>query len=691
MPSDRAFSDIQTHWAKACILALAQRNLVQGYSNGTFGPESSLTRAEFAALMYRVFSTASSRRNAIAFPDVPASHWAYQAVQWGYTRGFFSGYPDGSFQPNQAIPRMQVVVVLVTAVHLSQPSNFNETLQLYFDDNTEIPDWTRWAIAAATQANLIANYPDVRRFLPTKNATRGEVAAFLCRALAIPNTVPPQYATWNLGIYDIKGTVTVPFEMWQGSARLFRDIQVLLSAFQLYPADEVNGQYDSKTEQGLTEFCNFYGLPNMQTGVLDQQFAQALITASPVDYVLAIARDRQQVFNDYYQQQAGFNADKLAFLDRGIQASPYQDDIPQYPARLNQKPNGSTLVSLGDIVVLSGTGATVTVGFSPYPNLGEVPEIAQSLDFLHPDIQQACVCVGSFVDGKMAAHWLGRAARQNTQLWSATKILPLLNVVTQANAVLPGANVRDCLIRPAGTDSGYGFYNLAVDLVSYGDSIATSNSLAALFKQFSTPTALEDWVKNITGNYSLEFQGRYGEPPFIDRPELWSQTLNRVLLTAPYTSHTGNNLVSPYDLTRIISMLGWHNHLSPEARLPNAQWNSLETVVRAMGNDTARYLDVAIDKLGLTNAIQSPVIISKLGFGRSSSRDRTELVYTALLWLIDQRPQAQGKPAVLRTIAMTLLAARDLNDANQEATQLDARMAAEVTEILRRIVTQELA
>jgi hypothetical protein len=85
------------------------------------------------------------------------------------------------------------------------------------------------------------------------------------------------------------------------------------------------------------------------------------------------------------------------------------------------------------------------------------------------------------------------------------------------------------------------------------------------------------------------------------------------------------------------------------------------------------------------------VIISKLGFGRSSIRDRTELVYTALLQFVDQRPRTENKPAVLRTVAMTLISAKDLNDANQEAIELDARMAAEVTEILRRLMTQELA
>jgi hypothetical protein len=212
-----------------------------------------------------------------------------------------------------------------------------------------------------------------------------------------------------------------------------------------------------------------------------------------------------------------------------------------------------------------------------------------------------------------------------------------------------------------------------------------------MFKQFDTPSNLENWVQKITGNTTLSFRGRYGEPPFLQNPELWDTKTQKRVLTSPNTPALESNTLSTYDLTRFISMLGWHCHIPLEARLPGGQWDSLECVIRAMGHDPARYLDVAIARLGLANVVRSTVIISKLGFGRSSIRDRTELVYTALLQFVDKRPRTENKPAILRTVAMTLISAKDLNDANQEAIELDARMAAEVTEILRRLMTQELA
>lgn len=687
--SDRSFSDIANHWAKDCILALAQRNIVSGYEDGTFRPDAVLTRAEFAALMYVAFPDAPAQREPVSFSDVPSEHWANQAIQWGYTRGFFSGFPDGTFQPNQPISRLQAVLVLVSTQPANNSANPDEQLKLFFTDAAQIPDWSKRAVSNAIVANLIVNYPEVRQLRPNQNATRGETSALLCRTLRIPNTVPDQYATWNWGIYDLKGEVKAPFATWKGSARLMRDIQVLLVPFRLYPGNKINGEYNWETEKALTTFCSFYGLPNMQTGVLDESFARSLLNADPVEFIMAYAKDRQQVYSEFLRQEAGFDASKLAFLDRGIKNSPYRDQVAAYPDRLTQKPDGTQLASLGSQVTLVGSNEVVT--FSPYPATGLRSTIIGGLEFLHSDIQQACLCVGSIVDGRMQAHWRGRDPLRGIQHWSTTKIIPLLNVVSRANAVQPAAKVRDCLVRSAGSASGYGFYNLAVDLVNYGNAIGSSNAIAAMFKQFSTPMELEGWLKQMTGNFGIEFRGRYGEAPLIQSPNLYHQPSRSVVLNDRATNHTGNNFISAYDLTRIISILGWHHHLAPGARFPAAQWDSLETVVRAMGVDTARYIDVAIDRLGLNTVIQAPVILSKLGFGRSSSRNRTEISYVALLQFADTRPRRHGKPAIQYTIALTLLGAKGLNDANEEARQLDARIAAEVTEILRRIVSRELA
>ncbi|MBD2065618.1 DUF3370 family protein [Funiculus sociatus GB2-A5] len=191
-PNQAAFSDINSHWAKECISQMAPRKLVSGYPDGTFRPNATITRAEFAVLMLNAFPDAPIKRNGTSFKDVPTSYWAHKAIQDAYRRGFFSGYPGGVFQPNQAIPRSQAVGVVAGAKNYSIPENPTQTLGQYFNDATQIPEYAKNAIASAAVNSIVVNYPNVKQLKPNQTATRGEVAALMCRALNI-YAVPPQY------------------------------------------------------------------------------------------------------------------------------------------------------------------------------------------------------------------------------------------------------------------------------------------------------------------------------------------------------------------------------------------------------------------------------------------------------------------------------------------------------------------
>jgi hypothetical protein len=207
-----------------------------------------------------------------------------------------------------------------------------------------------------------------------------------------------------------------------------------------------------------------------------------------------------------------------------------------------------------------------------------------------------------------------------------------------------------------------------------------------MFKRFQTRSKLEQWVKDITGNKNLNFQGDYGEPSFYQDPELFNRKTGNTVLGAALDTSQGKNYLSAYDLTRFVTMLGWHYHIAPEARLPGAQGHSLESVIRAMGRDRARYIDVAIETLGLENVLSSVVIISKLGLGDSG------LCYVALTQFVDEHLKTDGQPGKLRTLGMALRVDRNkLPDSDTDASMADAKMAAAVTEIIRRVVTEELA
>lgn len=187
-----AFSDTETHWANNCIKEMTPRQLVTGYPDGTFRPNATITRAEFAVLILNAFPNAPIKRQGTTFKDVSTNYWAHRAIQEAYQRGFFSGYPGGLFQPNQAIPRVQAIGVMAGAMNYTIPNNPTNILRQYFTDAAQIPQYGVDAIATAAVNTLVVNYPNIKELRPNERATRGEVAALICRALNI-YAVPPQY------------------------------------------------------------------------------------------------------------------------------------------------------------------------------------------------------------------------------------------------------------------------------------------------------------------------------------------------------------------------------------------------------------------------------------------------------------------------------------------------------------------
>lgn len=378
-------------------------------------------------------------------------------------------------------------------------------------------------------------------------------------------------------------------------------------------------------------------------------------------FTLLVARNREKIYNDFLKAQAGCNADKLAILDKGFQSSPYQSQIENYPEHLTMLPN------------------LAMPGVKAFPHIGELPDIdEQALDFIHPDIKETCICIAGNTDGIFTSRWLGRNSLDKCQYWSSTKIIPILNVICRINR-----DINSCKIR--GDGKNLDFNEVVEDVITYAEKIGSSNAFAAMFKCFQTYIGLEEWLKEITGNNHTEFRGLYGENPFIMSPEVVQD--DQVLLSAVSESkkreeQTGENTVTAHDLTRIISIVGWYYHLPASAKLPVLSWENLKPFICNLGKDTGRYVDIALEKLGIQNSIKYPVILSKMGFGYSSTRQQTELIYTCLTQF-----EYQEK---VRSIAMTLRGARALGDFDREAVEIDARMAAEVTEILRLLLNDEL-
>lgn len=181
------FSDLGGHWASDFIEALAAQGLVSGAPDGNFNPTAAINRAEYAALITKVFQLETSTRGA-RFSDVPNSFWAAGAIAAAVNRGFLTGFPDGTFRPQQNLTKTQAVVSIVGGLRLS---GGNANLLSMYRDRSQIPSFAVNAIASATQNLLVVNYPEWDLLEPQRDITRSEIAATIYQALVTQGKIKP--------------------------------------------------------------------------------------------------------------------------------------------------------------------------------------------------------------------------------------------------------------------------------------------------------------------------------------------------------------------------------------------------------------------------------------------------------------------------------------------------------------------
>lgn len=177
------FSDIpQDYWAKDYIAELAAMEIIDGYPDGTFRPNTPVTRAQLATLLQKIFIK-SKVRKARNFRDIPQNYWAYDAIRETYEMGFFTVVNSKNFNPTQKLKRLDVLITLAKGLNYKISGSTKDILSIYQDAAT-IRSEHREFIAALTQNGVIVNYPNIKLLNGNKQATRAEVCALLYRVMA---------------------------------------------------------------------------------------------------------------------------------------------------------------------------------------------------------------------------------------------------------------------------------------------------------------------------------------------------------------------------------------------------------------------------------------------------------------------------------------------------------------------------
>ena len=138
------FSDVpKGYWAANYIGYMQQFGVITGYSDGSFRPDAPVTRAEFAAIASRFEKLTEGSKS---FTDVPDTYWAARYINFAATRGWVTGYSDGTFKPENPITRAEVAAVTCRLLERSADqsyirSHLNELRT--FADMTE-SHWAYW-------------------------------------------------------------------------------------------------------------------------------------------------------------------------------------------------------------------------------------------------------------------------------------------------------------------------------------------------------------------------------------------------------------------------------------------------------------------------------------------------------------------------------------------------------------------
>ncbi|MGO4545123.1 S-layer homology domain-containing protein [Paenibacillus sp. 2TAB23] len=173
-----AFTDTASHWAFKDIGIASRLQIIEGFQDGGFKPNASVTRAEFSVMIVRAFGL-SKASTGTSFSDLDSQNWSSTYIESLASSGIINGYEDGTFKPNHEITRAEMLTVISRIVNLKALSQ-NDAPAEFSDISDEY--WAKAAIEEAAGAGMI-NGVSTNQFAPENKATRAEALALIIRSL----------------------------------------------------------------------------------------------------------------------------------------------------------------------------------------------------------------------------------------------------------------------------------------------------------------------------------------------------------------------------------------------------------------------------------------------------------------------------------------------------------------------------
>lgn len=170
--------DISGHWAETQIKEWANIGYINGYPDGTFLPDNSITRAEFLTLVNKIFKF--ENKTNINFIDVRPDYWAYSEIQKGISAGYVSGDKNGTFRPDDFITRQEAAVIINKLLDNTEITENKPN----FKDAYDIDEWAKNSVDIVYEHGILSGFPN-GTYRPKKYMTRAEAVSALKRLTEI--------------------------------------------------------------------------------------------------------------------------------------------------------------------------------------------------------------------------------------------------------------------------------------------------------------------------------------------------------------------------------------------------------------------------------------------------------------------------------------------------------------------------
>lgn len=184
------FSDVKNHANQTSIEALASRGIINGMGQGTFMPNKTMTRAEFAAIVTRALGLTA--KDTKVFSDVPSSKWYAGYIGAANSSGIVNGVGSGKFNPDGTITRQEAAAMVARAAKLcgldtEMDAGATKDVLAQFGDYRSVASWAKESLAFCYYTNILDQ--SALKIEPTKAILRCEIAQMLYNMLTVAELI----------------------------------------------------------------------------------------------------------------------------------------------------------------------------------------------------------------------------------------------------------------------------------------------------------------------------------------------------------------------------------------------------------------------------------------------------------------------------------------------------------------------